>query len=93
MGLYFVTSLALDPNQRQLFYTTNNDSWRDLNAFDLKTHRTKRLMKDARVGDLAFDKADNSLWGIRHNNGISTLVEIAAPYNRSGDAHRVRVRH
>jgi hypothetical protein len=79
-GLYYVTSLAMDPNQRQLFYATNNDNWRDLHVFDLKTHRAKRLMSNTRVGDLAFDKADRSLWGIRHNNGLSSLVEIGAPY-------------
>jgi hypothetical protein len=80
VGLYYVSSLALDLKQHQLFYTTNNEDWRNLNVFDLKTHQVKRLMKNTRVGDLAFDKADNSLWGIRHNNGISSLVEIEAPY-------------
>ncbi len=79
-GLYYVASLAMDLNHRQLFYTTDNESWRDLNVFDLKTHRVKRLLTDFRVGDLAFNTADNSLWGVKHNNGISSLVEIAAPY-------------
>ena len=27
-------------------------------------------MKDARIGDLAFNRADRTLWGIRHLNGI-----------------------
>ena len=37
-------------------------------------------MKDARIGDLAFNRADRSLWGIRHLNGIGTLVRMAPPY-------------
>ncbi len=80
VGVYYVSSLAVDLNHRQLFYTTDNESWRDLNVFDLKTHKVKRLLTDFRVGDLAFNTADNSLWGVRHNNGISSLVEITAPY-------------
>ena len=35
------------------------------------------LLKDARIGDLAFNQADRSLWGIRTFNGICTLVRIA----------------
>ena len=42
--------------------------------------RTTLLQKDARIGDLAFNRADQSLWGIRHLNGICTLVRIAPPY-------------
>ena len=30
------------------------------------------LQKDARIGDLAFNQADKSLWGIRHLNGFCT---------------------
>ena len=37
-------------------------------------------MKDARIGDLAFNRADRSLWGIRHLNGICTLVRMPPPY-------------
>jgi hypothetical protein len=39
-------------------------------------------MKDARIGELAFDASDNSLWGIRHFNGIATLVKIPPPYTQ-----------
>ena len=35
-----------------------------------------RLLKDVRAGDLAFDAADSSIWGVRHNNGLSALVEF-----------------
>ena len=47
---------------------------------DPATRRTKLLQKDLRVGDLAFNAADKSLWGIRHLNGLATLVRITPPY-------------
>ncbi len=79
-ALYFVTSIARDPATGTLFYTEDNSSWRDLCALDPATGRSRVLQKDLRVGDLAFNAADSSLWGVRHYNGISTLVRIPAPY-------------
>ena len=38
------------------------------------------LQKDARIGELAFNKADRSLWGIRHLNGLCTIVRMETPY-------------
>jgi hypothetical protein len=75
-----VTSLVFDPSSRTLFFTTNNSDWRHLKAFDLATGRTRMLIHDARIGDLAFNRADRSLWGVRHDNGFSTLVRIPYPY-------------
>ena len=49
-------------------------------ALDPITGQSRTLMRDVRVGDLAFDPADSSLWGVRHFNGISTLVRIPPPY-------------
>ena len=85
-GLY-VTSLAYDPTSRTFFYTTNNANWRNLVSLDLGTGRSEVLIKDARVGDLVFDPADSSLWGVRHDNGFSTLVRIPPPYH---EWHQVR---
>ncbi len=79
-ALFYVTSLAYDPASRTLFYTTDNNHWRDIVSFDLRTGTTKMLMKDFRAGDLAFCPADKSLWAVRHLNGISTLVKIPFPY-------------
>jgi hypothetical protein len=79
-ALYFVTSLAWDPRGRKLYYTTDNNDLRDLNVYDVDTHHSARLQTDIRTGDLAFDAEDGSLWGVRHNNGLSSLVEIPAPY-------------
>ena len=78
--LYVVTSLAYDPATAALFYTSDNSRWRDLNVVDIKSGKSRLLIKDVRTGDLAFNRADNSLWGIRHYNGISTLVRIPPPY-------------
>jgi hypothetical protein len=75
-----VTSLAFDPASRVLFYTTNNADWRNLLALDMTTGRTRMLIHDSRIGDLAFNRADRSLWGVRHDNGFSTLVRMPYPY-------------
>ena len=80
-ALFFVTSLAYDESTETMFYTTDNNSWRDIMMLDLKTSKSKRVQKDTRIGDLAFNRADKSLWGIRHFNGISTLVKIIPPYD------------
>jgi hypothetical protein len=79
-ALYFVSSLAYDPATKTLFYTADNNEWRDLCAYDLRTGRNRVLQKDARIGDLAWNPRDRSLWGIRHFNGISTLVRMPPPY-------------
>ncbi len=81
-ALFYVTSLARDPQTGIFFFTTNNDKWRDINAFDPKSGATRCLLPEARIGDLAFDQADSSLWGIRHDAGFSTIVRIPYPYER-----------
>ena len=80
MMLYKVTSVAFDPDSRTAFYTDENYAYRDINAIDVDTGKKRRLLTDARIGDLAFDRADKSLWGIRHQNGFVTLVRIPPPY-------------
>ncbi|MCX6152473.1 MAG: hypothetical protein NTX22_18250 [Ignavibacteriales bacterium] len=80
-ALYYVTSLAYDDSSSTLFYTTNNSqNWRTINSYNLVTDESKTLIERARIGDLVFDKADKSLWGMQHNNGISLLVHIPFPY-------------
>ncbi|HJS57633.1 MAG TPA: hypothetical protein VKA01_05960 [Vicinamibacteria bacterium] len=78
--LYAVSSVAFDPDARMLFYTTDNVSFRDIVALDPRTKKTRVLLKDARIGDLVFSRADRSLWGIRIYNGACTLVRIPHPY-------------
>jgi hypothetical protein len=77
---FSVTALAFDRASRTLFYTTNNADWRHLVALDLTTGRSKRLLKNARIGDLVINSVDNSLWGVRHDNGLSTLVRLPPPW-------------
>lgn len=80
-ALYYVTSLAFDPYNNTLFYTTDNNDWRSLYSLDIKSGDAKLLLKEQRIGDLAFDLADSSLWGVRHYNGQSTIVRIPYPYS------------
>jgi hypothetical protein len=80
--LYFVTSLTYDPSTRTIFFTTKNNGWRDLCSVDIETGHTRLLVKEARTGDLAFNGSDRSVWGVRHYNGISTIVRIPYPYER-----------
>ena len=80
MMLYKVTSVAFDPSTRTAFYTNENYAYREINAIDVDTGRKRRLLTDARIGDLAFNQADKSLWGIRHQNGFVTVVRIPPPY-------------
>lgn len=75
-ALFYVTSLAFDADEEVLYFTTDNDNWRDLNSYDIKTGKTRLLQKDVRTGDLAFDKSDDSIWGIKHLNGYSTITKI-----------------
>ncbi len=75
-ALFFVSSLTYDPEDEIIFYTTDNGAWRDLSSYDLKTKKNKRLQKDFRTGDLAFNRTDKSIWGIKHLHGRSTIVKI-----------------
>ncbi len=79
--LYKVTSLAFDQESKTLFYTTDNKSYRDLISLDTQTGESRMLLKDARIGEMVFNKTDRSLWGVRHLNGIATLVRIPYPYD------------
>ncbi|MGH8190893.1 MAG: YncE family protein [Rhodanobacteraceae bacterium] len=84
---YLVTSTAYDPATHTLFYTQNNTDYRDLMEVDIPTGKVRMLQKGARIGDLAFDAADRSLWGLRTANGYVTLVKIPYPYKTWHDIH------
>lgn len=85
--LFNVTSLAFDRHKKTIFYTTDNKQYRDLRSLDPVTHKSRTLMKDARIGDLAFNQADASIWGVRYYNGIATLVRVLPPYNSWNQIH------
>ena len=79
--LYMVSSTAYDPESRAFFYTADNHSFRDLMTVDLDTGKKRMLLKDARIGDIVFDRNDGALWGLRHLDGYVTLVRIPPPYD------------
>ena len=76
-----VASLAYDPERDIVWYTADNYAHRDIVEIDVKSGRKRTLLRDARIGDLAFNSADKSLWGVRHLNGVSALVRIPPPYD------------
>ena len=79
--IYDVTSLAFDPDGRRLFFTTNNTrGLRSCIVFDLKTHKKTLLGLHMRIGDLVFCRKDGSLWGVTHENGLSSIVRLEAPF-------------
>ncbi len=80
-SLYNVTATAFDDSSGTLYYTTKNSKgWRDLVALDVRTGQNRILLANARIGDLTMNKADKSLWGIQHHDGISRLVRVPYPY-------------
>jgi hypothetical protein len=85
--VYPVTSPAYDPASKTLFYTDDNHAYRDLMAVDVQTGKKRMLIKDARIGDLAFNEADGSVWGLRHLNGYVSLVRIPPPYDEWNQVH------
>jgi hypothetical protein len=79
---YTVTSLAFDPQTETLFFTSNNvTSYRNIEALDLRTGKTRTLFHGGRIGDIVFNPADRSLWGLRFVNGLDVLVRLPPPYN------------
>jgi hypothetical protein len=81
-AIYYVSSLAYDDSTGNLYFTTDNGrSYRDLNVVDVKTGKTRQLLKDFRTGDIVFNRIDKSIWGIQHHNGLSHLVRIPEPYS------------
>lgn len=79
--LYRVTSPAYDVSTKTLYYTTDNVDYRDLNAINVETGEHRLLIEDARIGDLVFNRSDRSIWGLRHLNGLVSLVRLEAPYS------------
>jgi hypothetical protein len=77
---YRVASFAYDPASGTAFYTNDNLALRDLMAVDVKTGQSRMLLEDARIGEIVFNPVDRSLMGVRHMNGLATLVRIPYPY-------------
>ncbi len=84
---YKVASVAFDAATGTIFYSDDNLAFRDLMAVDVKTGASRMLLKNARIGDLAFNAVDRTLWGIEISDGIAYLVRVPYPYD---DWYRVR---
>jgi hypothetical protein len=85
--LYKVTSLAYDPATRTAFFVNDNTALRDLYSLNVDTGEEKLLLEDARIGEIAFNPADRSLLGVRHQFGLATLVRIPYPYTEWNQVH------
>lgn len=85
--LYRATSLAYDANTDTAFYTNDNGAYRDLMSVNVDSGDSTMLMENARIGELVLNPEDSALWGIRHENGIVTLVRIPAPYTAWDQIH------
>ncbi len=79
---YRVASFAYDPATGTAFYTNDNLALRDLMAVDVKTGDERMLLENVRIGEMVVNPADGSLIGVRHNNGVATLVRVPRPYDR-----------
>src|SRR4029077_15727636 len=75
------TSLAFDADADKAYFTTDHNALRDLMELDVATGNTRMLLEDQRIGDIALDPADKSIWGIRRQSGIDTLVRIRAAHD------------
>ncbi|HXN15287.1 MAG TPA: hypothetical protein VN878_02850, partial [Usitatibacter sp.] len=85
--LFKVTSFAYDPLSRRAFFTNDNRALRDLMALDVDTGEVTMLLQDARIGDIVINPIDRSLMGVRHLNGLATLVRIPHPYTEFNQVH------
>src|SRR6185295_328222 len=76
-----VTSLTYDPDGGKVYYTDDNTAYRNLLEVDVATGTRKLLLEHARIGDMAFNRVDKSIWGIRHVNGLDSLVRVRAAHD------------
>jgi hypothetical protein len=79
--LYKVTSFAYDADSGTAFFTNDNTAYRDLMSVDVHTGEQKLLLRDARIGELAFNRVDRSLMGVRHVFGQTQFVRVPYPYD------------
>jgi hypothetical protein len=78
--LYRVSSVAYDPDSGTMFFTNDNVALRDLMEVNVRTGKERMLLEDARIGEIVFNSTDRSLMGVRHENGLATLVRVPFPY-------------
>jgi hypothetical protein len=82
-SLIQVASTAFDKQKGTFFFTTHNEGgYRDLWAVNIQTRKSKRLFKDARIGNLAINPQNHALWGIQIRQSQSALVMSSFPYQK-----------
>src|SRR5205085_7525698 len=64
-----------------------NYALRDIMALDARTGDERMLLENARIGEIVFDRSDRSLFGVRHSNGLATLVRVPWPYEEWNQIH------
>jgi hypothetical protein len=79
-GLFYVTGIAYDDSTKTVFSTTQNRDWRGLQSTDIRTGRTRELIRLTRCGDLVFEPVSRTLWGIQSMSGRSSLIRFVEPY-------------
>ena len=50
-------------------------------AVDVRTGQERMLIEHGRIGEIVVDPVDRSLLGVRHENGLATLVRVPQPYD------------
>ena len=61
---------------RRLFYVSNNNNYRNVEALDLRSGKSRMLLKAARIGDIVYNSSDRSLWGLSFTGGFVVMVRI-----------------
>ncbi len=56
-------------------------------AVDVRTGEERMLIENARIGEIVVNPVDHSLMGVRHANGLATLVRIPSPYDDWYEVH------
>jgi len=85
--LYDVASMAYDPDAEKAYFTTDNYAFRNIVQVDVRSGKTRTLITHGRIGDLVVNPKDKTIWGIRHMNGLVTLVRIDPPYTTWTQIH------
>jgi len=79
-ALYYSTHLAYDAERNQVYISEQNNKYRSLVRVDVASGKKETILPFTRTGDLVFNPADRSIWGVRLDNGYSFLVKIPEPY-------------
>ncbi len=79
-ALYYSTHLAYDADRNRIFFSEQNNKFRSLVMIDVASGKKEIILPFSRTGDLVYNPADSSIWGVRLDNGYSSLVKIPEPY-------------